>query len=46
MYKVNDQVPMTAAVDMKLAAGDRVLWWYSEGLDKPPPEWAQLEKTP
>lgn len=46
MYKVNDQVPMTAAGDMKLAAGDRVLWWYSEGLDKAPPEWDELQKTP
>ncbi|MDI3481355.1 MAG: hypothetical protein PWQ97_1010 [Tepidanaerobacteraceae bacterium] len=45
MYEVNDKVPMAAAADMKLVEGDRVLWWYSESLDKPPPAWDKLEKA-
>ncbi|MCR4429591.1 MAG: DUF4430 domain-containing protein [Tepidanaerobacteraceae bacterium] len=44
MYEVNDRVPMTAADKMKLAPGDRVLWWYSESLDKPAPAWDEIEK--
>lgn len=42
MYKVNDQVPMVGAADKKLNAGDKVIWWYSEGLDKPSPTWDKL----
>ncbi|MEW6572995.1 MAG: S-layer homology domain-containing protein [Bacillota bacterium] len=44
MYQVNDTVPMVAAKDYGLQAGDRVLWWYSVDLNSPAPAWDDLLK--
>lgn len=44
MYKVNEEIPLIAAEKKKLSEGDRVIWWYSNAIDAPPPEWDALVK--
>ncbi len=45
MYKVNETVVMSAANKKQIASGDKIIWWYSESIDNPPPEWSGLEKN-
>lgn len=42
LYQVNGVVPLVAAGKKTLAAGDRVIWWYSDSISDPPPNWGQL----
>lgn len=42
MYKVNNQIAMAAAGDYKLTSGDQVIWWYSEDINNPGPDWESL----
>lgn len=42
MYAVNGEVPMHMASKHPVKAGDRVIWWYSTSMDKPPPRWEDL----
>lgn len=41
-YKVNDQVPVDAAVDVEVKPGDKIIWWYSENPSSSGPTWAEL----
>lgn len=45
MYKVNDEVPMAAASEKKIKPGDRIIWWYSESINTPSPDWESLVKN-
>ncbi|MDN5331085.1 MAG: hypothetical protein PWP45_310 [Tepidanaerobacteraceae bacterium] len=45
MYKVNDEVPMAAASEKKIKPGDRIIWWYSESISTPSPDWESLVKN-
>lgn len=45
MYKVNGEIPMVAADRKTLAAGDKVIWWYSRSIDDPTPNWQGLFKN-
>ncbi|WP_187286580.1 DUF4430 domain-containing protein [Thermosediminibacter oceani] len=42
MYSVNDEVPMAAASEKKIEPGDRIIWWYNESINNPPPTWDSL----
>ncbi|TYP54200.1 DUF4430 domain-containing protein [Thermosediminibacter litoriperuensis] len=42
MYSVNDEVPMVAASEKKIEPGDRIIWWYNESINNPPPTWESL----
>lgn len=42
LYSVNNEVPLVAANKNKVAAGDHVIWWYSNSINDPPPSWEQL----
>ncbi|MEG6521815.1 DUF4430 domain-containing protein [Desulfotomaculum sp. 1211_IL3151] len=42
MYKINDQSPMQGASKMAVKKGDTVIWWYSQSIRVPPPQWEQL----
>lgn len=42
MYAVNGEVPMHMASKHPVKAGDKVIWWYSTSMDKPPPRWEDL----
>ncbi|MEW6423236.1 MAG: DUF4430 domain-containing protein [Bacillota bacterium] len=44
MYKVNEEIPLVAADQKPLKAGDKVIWWYSKSMNAPPPNWGELEK--
>lgn len=44
MYKVNNEIASVAASKKPVSAGDRVIWWYSQSLDAPSPEWGSLLK--
>lgn len=39
MYQVNGEIPLVAADKKPVAAGDKIIWWYSKGIDIPPPSW-------
>lgn len=42
MYRVNGEIPMVAADQTKIKAGDKVIWWYSRSMGDPTPDWASL----
>ncbi|MBM7868090.1 DUF4430 domain-containing protein [Heliobacterium gestii] len=42
MYKVNDETPMVGANEKTVQKEDRVLWWYSNEMDAPSPDWEAL----
>lgn len=42
MYMVNNEIPMLAADQKILKAGDKVLWWYSRSIEDPLPVWDGL----
>lgn len=42
LYQVNDAVPPVAAGKKTVAAGDKIIWWYSGSISDPPPVWEQL----
>ncbi len=44
MYSVNGVIPSVAASKKSVKKGDKVLWWYSKGIDQAPPSWDDLEK--
>lgn len=44
MYKVNDETPLVAAAKKPLNREDKVIWWYSKGMNVPPPAWDELVK--
>lgn len=46
LYQVNGTVPPVAAAKKKLAAHDRVIWWYSNSIHDPPPAWDSLARLP
>jgi hypothetical protein len=46
MYKVNDEIPPAAAAKKPLKREDKVIWWYSKGMNVPPPAWDELTKHP
>lgn len=42
MYAVNGKVPVAAADQTPLQDGDRVVWWYSQKVGSPVPDWDRL----
>ncbi|MDD4169741.1 MAG: DUF4430 domain-containing protein [Desulfotomaculaceae bacterium] len=42
IYQVNGAVPPVAAGKKTVAAGDKIIWWYSGSISDPPPVWEQL----
>lgn len=42
MYKVNGVTASVAAPKKHVSEGDRIIWWYSQSLDAPSPEWETL----
>ncbi|OPX87967.1 MAG: hypothetical protein A4E53_02263 [Pelotomaculum sp. PtaB.Bin104] len=44
LYKINDDVPLIAAGKKPVQANDRVIWWYSDSINDPPPSWDKLAK--
>lgn len=42
MYQVNGEIPMVAADQTKIKAGDKVIWWYSRSMGDPTPDWKDL----
>jgi len=44
MYKVNGEIPMVAADQKTVKAGDKVIWWYSKSMGAPTPDWDDLIK--
>ena len=44
MYEVNDGIPSVSAVSTPVKQGDRLIWWYSKGLEVPAPRWNDLGK--
>ena len=44
MYKVNNEIPMAAADQKPVKAGDKVIWWYSKSMGDPTPDWDDLIK--
>lgn len=42
MYRVNGEIPMVAADQTKVRAGDKVIWWYSRSMGDPTPDWSSL----
>ncbi|ABZ84415.1 conserved hypothetical protein [Heliomicrobium modesticaldum Ice1] len=42
MYKVNDETPMVAANQKAVQRDDRIIWWYSNEMDAPSPDWEAL----
>lgn len=44
MYKVNDTLPVVAAKDYVIKAGDRVIWWYSTDMSSSGPTWEDLQQ--
>ncbi|TEB07822.1 hypothetical protein Psch_01377 [Pelotomaculum schinkii] len=42
MYSVNGDVPMHMADKHPVKAGDKVIWWYSNSMDQPQPQWEEL----
>ncbi|MZP30978.1 DUF4430 domain-containing protein [Heliobacterium undosum] len=42
MYKVNDETPMVAANEKTVQSDDRIVWWYSNEMDAPSPDWKAL----
>ena len=45
LYKVNEEVPLVSAGKKELAAGDRVIWWYSRSISNPAPLWEEFVKA-
>lgn len=45
LYKVNEEVPLVSAGKKQLAAGDRVIWWYSRSITNPAPVWEEFIKA-
>ncbi|GAB6181810.1 DUF4430 domain-containing protein [Desulfotomaculum defluvii] len=43
MYKINNQSPMLGASQMEVKKEDKVIWWYSQSINVPAPEWDQLK---
>jgi hypothetical protein len=43
MYKVNEEIPMVAASEKAIRAGDKIIWWYSESLNSTGPAWQELK---
>lgn len=43
MYKVNEKTPLAAADEERIKPGDKVIWWYSQGLGSPAPTWDSLK---
>ncbi|MDK2817441.1 MAG: hypothetical protein PWR22_2070 [Moorella sp. (in: firmicutes)] len=43
MYKVNEEIPMVAASEKAIRAGDKIIWWYSETLNSTGPAWQELK---
>jgi len=44
MYMVNGEIPMVAADQKTIKAGDKVIWWYSKSMGAPTPDWDDLIK--
>lgn len=44
MYKVNGEIPMVAADQKTVKAGDKVIWWYSKSMGAPTPDWDDLKQ--
>ncbi|MFZ5634067.1 MAG: DUF4430 domain-containing protein [Bacillota bacterium] len=44
MYKVNGEIPLVAADQKTVKAGDKVIWWYSKSMGDPAPNWDVLIK--
>ncbi|MDT3698349.1 MAG: DUF4430 domain-containing protein [Thermincola sp.] len=42
MFNVNGDVPMHMADKHPLKTGDKVIWWYSNSMDQPIPQWDEL----
>lgn len=42
MYSVNGDVPMHMADKHPVKAGDKVIWWYSNSMEQPQPQWDDL----
>jgi hypothetical protein len=42
MYQVNGEIPKIAADQKEIKNGDRVIWWYSNRMGDPVPEWDGL----
>ncbi|TEB10392.1 DUF4430 domain-containing protein [Pelotomaculum propionicicum] len=42
MYSVNGDVPMHMADKHPVKAGDKVIWWYSDSMEQPQPQWDDL----
>ncbi|MDD4802134.1 MAG: DUF4430 domain-containing protein [Syntrophomonas sp.] len=38
MYQVNGETPLMAADKKTIASGDRIIWWYSQSVNSPPPK--------
>lgn len=45
MYKVNNSVPASLAIDYRVNQGDRVIWWYSTDPNSSGPTWDSLGKV-
>ncbi|MDD4588646.1 MAG: S-layer homology domain-containing protein, partial [Heliobacteriaceae bacterium] len=41
-YKVNGENPMALARDYRVAAGSKIIWWYSNDAMSPGPDWNDL----
>lgn len=46
MYKVNNETPMVAAGEKEVKPGDKIIWWYSEKINNPGPDWESLCGSP
>lgn len=44
MYSVNGDIPMHMADKHPVKAGDKVIWWYSNSMDQPQPQWEELSQ--
>jgi hypothetical protein len=42
MYSVNGDTPIHMADKHPVKAGDKVIWWYSNSMDQPYPQWEKL----
>lgn len=44
MFAVNGEIPLVAADEKPVKAGDKVIWWYSKNIGAPTPSWDDLLK--
>ncbi|MDD4238512.1 MAG: DUF4430 domain-containing protein [Desulfotomaculaceae bacterium] len=42
MYSVNGDIPMHMADKHPVKTGDKVIWWYSNSMEQPRPQWGDL----